>query len=191
MRGMKCLICGMTINEQNYNRNELSYTPINEKEDIKYCPFCGVSIDYISYKNDIYQIDVRSLDGQSVRILNNAMKLEIFNAEYYEEASKMAKDEVVKDFFRDLRNIEIMHAQIHRRLGGFSELPKLHKPDYSKHTTDELLLAEAQKREDHAVAFYRKNSSKVNVSIVKEVFLALSGVEKQHKAIALRYQVEV
>ena len=108
------------------------------------------------------------------------MKLEVFNGEFYEEASKLAKCENNKKMFKDLSNIEFMHAKVHKRLGGFKKLPKLRKPDYKRLESDEVLLEEANKLEKHAIHFYDKYSKEVDSSIVKEVFNALSEVEKQH-----------
>ena len=40
---MKCLICGMNININNFNINNEGLLEENEREHIKYCPFCGVT----------------------------------------------------------------------------------------------------------------------------------------------------
>lgn len=109
--------------------------------------------------------------------------MEVFNYEFYKEAGKMARMEINKRLFEQLSSIELMHANIHRKLGGFNKLPNLFKPDYSKHETDGLLLQEAEKREKHAILFYRKKSSMVCNQIIQTVITALSEVEKQHEVI--------
>lgn len=186
MKELKCLVCGMKINEKNYNKNECSYVHKNEKNLIFSCPFCGV--DHKCLESDLsyerYMVEEKDLDEKSLKTLDKAMKLEIFNAEFYEEAYHLAQKENIKQLFKDLKNIEIMHAQIHKRLGRFDVLPKLHRPDYTKHNTDQLLLQETQKREKHASKFYIKNSKMVSSSVLKKVFKSLSEVETQHKWIA-------
>ncbi|WP_425448363.1 ferritin family protein [Dethiothermospora halolimnae] len=183
MDNTKCLICGMNITANSYNLNNSTFINENKKENIINCPFCGVDIIYIDKKKDIYDVDEDKLNAESLKILDKAMKLEVFNGEFYREASKLAKDKKVKKMLKDLSNIEFMHAKIHKRLGGFKELPKLRKPDYTKHNTDQLLLIEANKREKHAISFYNRKSKEISNEIIIEVFKALSDVEKQHMVI--------
>ncbi|KNF07912.1 rubrerythrin [Gottschalkia purinilytica] len=183
MSKFKCLICGMTINLESYGLNSNTFIKRNQKDNIINCPFCGVGKIYLGDEKDIYEVDNSNLDTKTLKVLDNAMKFEVFNGEFYEEASKLAKDKAVRELFKDLKNIEFMHARIHKRLGGFENLPKLHKPDYTRHNTDKLLLEEAQKREEHAIAFYKKNSEIVCSDIIRDIFQALSDVEKQHEII--------
>lgn len=183
MSELRCLICGMRIKSNSYDFNSYSFMEKNEKGRIINCPFCGVGKIYLDNEKKIYEVDNLNLDKESLKILDHAMKLEVFNGEFYEEASKLANDEEVKQTFKDLMNIELMHARIHKRLGGFESLPKLHRPDYSKYNTDRLLLEQAHKREEHAILFYKAKSDMVSNNIIKEVFSALSDVEKQHMII--------
>ncbi|WP_432402050.1 ferritin family protein [Wukongibacter sp. M2B1] len=180
MSKIKCLICGMNINPRSYELNSYSFLEKNEKGRIINCPFCGVGKIYLDDKKDIYMVDNKGLSEENLKILDHAMKLEVFNGEFYEEASRLADDEELKQTFKDLSKIEFMHAKIHKRLGGFEKLPKLHKPDYTRHNTDDLLLMEASHREEHAISFYEKNSHKISSNIVRQVFDALIDVEKQH-----------
>lgn len=183
MKRLKCLICGMYINDSSYRLNNDSFIEKNQENRIINCPFCGVSKIYLDSEKEIYRVEDKNLDIQSLQVLDHAMKLEVFNGEFYKEASELAIDDKAKKIFKDLSNIEFMHAKIHKRLGGFENLPKLHKPDYTKHNTDKLLFEEAYKREEHAILFYKKNSNKVFSNIIKDVFKALSDVEKQHETI--------
>lgn len=183
MSELRCLICGMVVIPNSYHVNSYSFTVKNEQGKIIYCPFCGVDKIYLDSEKQIYELDNKSLDKESLVILDHAMKLEVFNGEFYEEASILAKDEDVKQTFKDLMNIEFMHARIHKRLGGFKKLPKLHKPDYARYNTDDLLLEQAHKREEHAILFYKTKGVRVNSNTVKEVFKALCDVEKQHMVI--------
>jgi rubrerythrin len=178
----------MKIHPNTYDLNNYSFEEKNEKGKIINCPFCGVGKIYLDDEKGIYHVAHDTLDEESLKVLDHAMKLEVFNGEFYKEASYLAKDGEVRKLFKDLSNIEFMHARVHKRIGGFKELPKLHKPDYeSRLNTDKLLLEEACKREEHAIAFYKKNSVRVCSDLVKEIFKALSDVEKQHENIADKY----
>lgn len=181
MSELRCMICGMKVNKNNYMINDNSFTEKNKEDSIIYCPFCGVGSRYLSAKDEEYK--VKSLNEEIIKILDNAMKLEVFNGEFYREASKLAVSEEVKKLFKDLSSIEFFHARVHMRIGGFDTLPSLHKPDYGKHNTDELLLLEASKREKHAVHFYERYKNKISDKRLQEILDALSEVEKQHIAI--------
>ncbi|MTI65005.1 MAG: metal-iron-binding protein [Firmicutes bacterium] len=177
---MRCLVCGMKVNTKNFDLNKYSFIKGNEKENIIYCPFCGAHKIYFDQKDEVYSVNKEKLDKQSLKILDMAMKLEVFNGEFYKEASKLAKTERVSKIFKDLSNIEFMHAKVHKRLGGFSKLPKLNKPDYTRHDTDRKLLDVAKDREKHAINFYKKYEEKISSEIILKIFKALTDVEKQH-----------
>ena len=188
---MKCLICGMNINIKNFDINNEGLLEENEREHIKYCPFCGVAYKYLKAegysKSEMYKVDTESLDENTLVILDHAMKLEIFNSEFYKSAGKLAHSDNVKETFEALSKIEKMHAIVHQKLGGFKELPKLVDIDYSKHENDKSLMELAANREIHATAFYEKYAKKICNSIVKEVLVALSEVEHDHIQIARNY----
>ncbi|MBZ9688372.1 ferritin-like domain-containing protein [Clostridium estertheticum] len=184
---MKCLICGMNINVNNFNVNNEGLLEENESEHIKYCPFCGVSSNYLIPEGEIYKVPAESLDENTIIILDHAMKLEIFNSEFYKAAVKLSHSLAVKETFQALSKIEYMHAIVHQKLGGFKQIPVLVNIDYSKHKSDKSLMDLAESREIHAAMFYEKQGKKVNNSIVKQVFRALSEVERDHIQIARNY----
>ena len=183
---MRCLICGMNINVNNFDMNNKSLLEENEIEHMKYCPFCGVTSKYLKSKDEaeVYKVDSQCLDKNTLGILERAMKLEIFNSEFYSAAAQLAQEAGVKETFEDLSKIEKIHAIVHQRLGGFKELPKLAVIDYSKHKNDISLMQLAEDREIHAVKFYEKYSKEINNLVVKEVLVALSEVERGHIQIA-------
>ncbi|MCJ7688856.1 MAG: ferritin family protein [Clostridiaceae bacterium] len=182
---MKCLICGMDININNFNINSKGLLEDNESECVKYCPFCGVNTKYIKVENEeIFDARVKRLDPSTLVILDHAMKLEIFNSDFYKAAAVLASSVEVKETFEALSKIERMHAIVHMKLGGFKELPKLVNIDYSKHKTDKSLMNLAEDREIHASQFYEKKLKKIVDPNVKEVFIALSQVERDHIKIA-------
>lgn len=180
MEELICIVCGMRVNSRNSLMNRYSFLESNTEEHIINCPFCGVSSRYLFNVAEALKTDIEGLDAESLKVLDCAMKLEVFNGEFYQEASKMAQSVEAARMFEDLSRIELMHARVHMKFGGFPSLPRLHKPDYSKHNSDELLLLEASKRERHAVHFYSRNSSKVNSHVLRRAFAALAEVEKQH-----------
>lgn len=183
MKQVKCLICGMNVNVKNYMLNEDTLLQKNDKEHFINCPFCGVGKIYLRNDKAEFKVEAKELDDITLKILDKAMKLEIFNGDFYEEASRLSKKENIKKLFKELSFVEYIHAKVHKELGNFKEMPKLHKPDYTKHNTDDLLLEEARKREEHAIKFYKKNSQLVSSEVVKQVLVALADVEKQHEII--------
>ncbi|MBU3144764.1 ferritin-like domain-containing protein [Clostridium sp. CF012] len=190
---MKCLICGMNININNFSMNKVGLLETNERDHIKYCPFCGVSAVYLkpedemNFKEEMYKVPVENLDKDTLIILEHAMKLEIFNSEFYKAAVKLAHSLDVKETFEALSKIEYVHALVHQKLGGFKQIPTLVNIDYSKHKSDKSLMDLAENREIHAVMFYEKQGGKINNSIVKQVFHALAEVEREHIQIARNY----
>ncbi|GCD11802.1 ferritin family protein [Clostridium tagluense] len=190
---MKCLICGMNININNFNVNNQGLLETNESDHIKYCPFCGVSATYLkpedetNFKEEIYKVPTESLDENTLIILEHAMKLEIFNSDFYKAAAKLAHSLAVKETFVALSKIEYVHAIVHQKLGGFKQIPTLVDIDYSKHKSDKSLMELAENREIHAARFYEKQGNKINNTIIKEVFHALWSVEREHIQIARNY----
>jgi rubrerythrin len=185
MKNVKCMICGMIINERNYFLNSSGIMNENSGGKIASCPFCGVDSQYLNEYGIVWWDKVGSMDSLSGKIIDHAMKLEVFNGDFYKRASEMAREERLKKMFLELSNIEFMHARIHQKLGGFQSLPVLKELDYSRLSTDSLLLEEARKREGHAVAYYSKYGGKVTDEALQEVFKALSKVEEEHISLTM------
>lgn len=177
---LKCKICGMDINERNYNYNEAAFINKNSRDNIIYCPFCGVGQDYLSEENEVLKIESNLLDEKTLKILDHAVKLELFNGDFYNTAAGMVKDAEVKKIFKSLAKIEIFHSRIHQRLGGFNEAFNLSKVSYARYDTDEALLELAKQKEEHAVSYYERYKHEINNKRLFEVFEALAVVEKEH-----------
>lgn len=180
MSGLRCIICGMKIDERNYNFNYSGIINKNDRENIVTCPFCGVAADCLTLEEDTYFNTVKDIDSVTLKILDHAMKLEVFNGEFYREAASLASKESLKNMFEALSKIELMHARVHQKLGGFEKLPVLQKIDYSKLNSDSILIESARKREEHAIAYYSKYINDLCDDRIKTVFNALSAVEKEH-----------
>lgn len=180
MTELFCTVCGMKINSKNYNINKEAFTLYNTIDDIKFCPFCGAPIGYIEKKEENLIYTNIKLDSEALKIIDHAVKLEIFNGDFYKKAAVLAHDKSVKNMFNSLSNIEYMHAKIHNKISGFKSFPVLKDMDYSKYNTDEILLNMACKREKHAVEYYEKYIDYIDNGNVKIIFKVLSEVEKGH-----------
>lgn len=170
----------MEINEKNYNFNELAFTNKNSINNIMYCPFCGVDERYLSEDDDIIMVESNLLNENVLKILDHAVKLELFNGDFYNTAARMSKSDEVKRTFEALARIEIFHSKIHQRLGGFSKAPNLNKVNYDRYNSDNALLELAKQKEEHAVAYYEKYKNEVDDYKLVEIFEALADVEKEH-----------
>lgn len=177
---MKCKICGVEINEKNYNYNEVAFINKNSIDNIIYCPFCGVSKKYLSEENEIIAVEGKLLSENALKILDHAVKLELFNGDFYNTAARMSKSEDIKRIFEALEKIEIFHSKIHQRLGGFTQTPNLNKISYDKYDSDNALLELAKQKEEHAVGYYEKYKNEVNDNNLFEIFEALADVERDH-----------
>ena len=175
-----CSICGMIINEKNYNFNEDAFLSKNDVTEIKYCPFCGASKEFLIEDGKILSVDSKSLNKETLKVLDHAVKLELFNSEFYAEAAKMADKLQIKKTFESLSRIENFHAKVHQKIGGFKELPKLSKVSYQKYDSDDLLLDLARQKEEHAVKFYQTNKGVVKDDNILKIFDALIRVEEDH-----------
>lgn len=177
---MICMVCGMQINDTNYSLNSEAFLERNLPGVIKYCPFCGVKHKYLSVENKTYSVEPENLDENILKIIDHAVKLEIFNADFYKKAALIAKNKEVKHMFNAISKIEYMHSRIHQKLGGFTETPVLVNMSYDKYSNDEQLLEMACNREKHAVNYYKKYSAQLKDPVLINIFRALSDVEKEH-----------
>lgn len=179
MKKLVCAICGMEINDKNYNFNSAAFLNENSMDNIKYCPFCGVKSNFISEQGKMIDIDRNTLDKNAIKIIDHAVKLEIFNGDFYKEASMLAEKPELKKMFKALSVIEYTHARIHKYLAGIFQDPVLSKLDYSKYN-DDMLLDTARKREIHAVEYYKRYRNSINSPVIKSIFDALAEVETAH-----------
>lgn len=176
-----CKVCAMAINHKNYGVNEAGLPEKNEAEEILYCPFCGAGREYFTEdKKEIYSIGSGGLSPEDNILLDHAAKLEIFNGDFYEEAVKRSQSPEVKEMFAALSKIEYIHARIHLRLLGKKEKPELKKMSYERLKTDKDFIKEANEREKHAVAFYKKSMKNTENNIIKKVMEALMKIEGDH-----------
>jgi rubrerythrin len=170
----------MEVNEKNFNFNELAFKSRNSVDNIIHCPFCGVGKEYLSEDDEIITVESNLLSEDALKILDHAVKLDLFNGDFYNTAANMSKSHEVKKIFEALAKIEIVHSKIHQRLGGFVKSPNLNKVNYDKYNSDNALLKLAEQKEEHAVGYYEKYKKEVNNDNLLEIFEALAEVEKEH-----------
>jgi Uncharacterized conserved protein len=170
----------MEINEKNYNFNEAAFINKNSIDNIIYCPFCGVGKEYLSEDNEIITVETSLLNENTLKILDHAVKLEMFNGDFYNTAAEMAKDSELKKTFEALSKIEIFHSKLHQKLGGLTKAPALNKVNYDRYDSDNALLDLAKQKEEHAVSYYEKYKKEVNDDILVKFFEALADVERDH-----------
>ncbi|MGO5065239.1 metal-iron-binding protein [Clostridium sporogenes] len=180
MQRLFCNICGIEINERNYNLNKEAFLSENTIDSIKFCPICGAPIKYLSKERFVYKLEEKELNGEVFKILDHAVKLEVFNRDFYKKASELAKDEKVSKLFKALANIEYGHAMVHKNLAGIKEMPKLTEINYDKYDNDNILLEMAEKREEHAINYYNKYGKDINLKTLNIVFEVLKNVEIDH-----------
>lgn len=177
---MKCLICGMEISLKSINVNKSAFLKSNSDSVIYYCPFCGAINEYIVDGDKMDLLSNNKLNDVELKIIEHAMKLEIFNGDFYKQASELASSKEIKDMFSALSRIEYTHARIHQKLCGYSELPQLNKLDYKRYQNDEELLQQAKLREMHAIHYYNKYEGNIENPNVKVILKELKRVEEEH-----------
>jgi len=181
MKNVFCKVCGMAINDKNFTINNNALPGGNSEEHYEYCPFCGAHrVYFCESREEIYAIGKDELNLKELQILDHATKLEIFNGDFYMEASIRAMNDENKVMFRELANIEYVHAKVHMKLAGTLKKPELRKIDYSRLKNDEEFIKEANTRERHAVSFYEKGIANSEDKTVKEVLKAFMEIEKDH-----------
>lgn len=171
-----CSICGMIINEKNIDINKEAF--INS--EILHCPFCGAGKEYIKEDEKPVINSAKAENEAERKVIDHAMKLEIFNGDFYASASKMVKNKELEKMFKSLSSIEFTHANVHRKIIGEARLPEITQIDYSKYDTDEKLKEQANIREKHAVAYYEKYMKTMDNNIIAGILKALSKVEIEH-----------
>jgi rubrerythrin len=171
----------MEINNKNLNVNRAAFIGGNNEETVEFCPFCGATKQYLVEEGDNLEFyKSEELDSSTLRILDHAVKLELFNSDFYRKAAVLAEEIRIKDMFKDLARIEYIHAKIHLRLGGFTEVPKLAEISYDRYENDTSLVEQAKLREVHAVDYYRKYMNSVCNEYVRKILKVLEAVEKEH-----------
>lgn len=162
MKIFTCRICGEV-----YLGSEIPHS----------CPFCGVLNKYLRLAHAWEDENDIKLSEISRNNLEEAVKLEVSNAEFYKCISKTAKSQEIRLMFKGLFKVEREHADV------FVKLLKLENPEIRNIEcggSDEEFLNDSLAREKRAVAFYAKAMNEAAEPRVREVFEAIMNVEKDH-----------
>jgi rubrerythrin len=170
----------MEISPKSINVNENAFLNSNSEGEIFYCPFCGAVKEYIVDDNKSDLLNNNNLNETELKIIDHAMKLEIFNGDFYKQASELASSIKIKNMFAALSRIEYTHARIHQKLCGYNKLTQLQKIDYARYEGEMELLEQAKLREKHAVDYYNKYEAAIENLNVKVILKELKRVEEEH-----------
>ena len=144
------------------------------------CPFCGAPAKCIILAENWVEPDFPKLSEASRSLLEDSLKMEIENAQFYRCAMSGAKEPLPKAMFSALARIETGHVSVTCRLLGRSEESIADNPGCCSAASPEEHLREALRREQEGVEFYRTAAESAEEERVKEVFTALVEVEADH-----------
>ncbi|HBG82126.1 TPA: ferritin [candidate division CPR2 bacterium] len=167
MKIFRCRICGDTY--------------LGHKKPTN-CPFCGANLRYLVPGSQWEDENDVVLSTISQRNLEEALKIEVSNAEFYKCAAAQSKDVELAGMFKALSKIEAEHASIHAKLLKMDSHGDVYRSD-ACNGDDEKNLEESLLRETNAVDRYTLFASQSEEPRVKEVFEALAEIEKDHIAL--------
>jgi rubrerythrin len=141
------------------------------------CPFCGAHKGYIKDTNEAkvdFDLELNDTDKANAEY---ALKVEISNATFYACASKNSEDEYGRLLFKALSKVEAEHASIWKKILKLDTIPE---GDDTCSNANNKNLAESHARETKAIQFYSKAANEAKNARIKELFLALVEIEKDH-----------
>lgn len=151
------------------------------------CPFCGAHDDFILVASFFVEPTVGALSDQDVKDLLAARELEIKNTNFYKGAAKVARKE--GDFghegmFKILSKVEKEHdsalKKVLRTLPEPPPAPEIPGLDQQHAATTAENLEAANAREQRAVKLYTEMAWRTANPRVRELFLGIAEVEKDH-----------
>ena len=164
MKIFRCRICGDTYLGHKCPTN---------------CPFCGAHAKYIVYAEQWRNENDIALTAVSQKNLEEALKIEVSNAEFYKCAAATTTNPVLAGMFKALSKIEAEHASLHSKLLKMDSLDNFYKSDACG-LDDSKNIEESLRREKNAVEKYTLFASQAHEPRAKEVFEALAEIEKDH-----------
>ncbi len=141
------------------------------------CPFCGAKQKYIKIVKKAkvnWDVELNETDKTNVE---RALQVELSNAAFYGCAEKKTDDEEGKLLFKILKKVEAEHASIWRKILKLEKTDSLNEECFIENNQN---LEESHRREEKAIAFYRKAEKEATNKRVKEIFKALIEVEEDH-----------
>ncbi len=143
-----------------------------------HCPFCGAHQPYMIEAKD-FEIPEYTLTDVSRNNLEEALKLEVSNAEFYFCAASRSDNVADATMFKRLGKIESEHSST------IAKELKIPSPDISRDKdmcSDENVgnLAESHQREASAISHYTKFLGEATEGRINEVFKAIIEIENDH-----------
>ncbi|MBA3066663.1 ferritin [bacterium] len=141
------------------------------------CPFCGAHKQYIKEVSDAkvsFDVELNEKDKANAE---HALAVEVSNATFYFCASQKAEDKEGKLLFKALGKVEAEHASIWKKILKLNSIPE-GKDTCRESKSDNL--KESRERETRAIGFYRKAAEESANERMKQLFIALVEIEKDH-----------
>ncbi len=143
-----------------------------------HCPFCGAHQPYMIEAKD-FEIPEYTLTDVSRNNLEEALKLELGNAEFYFCAAGRSDNVADATMFKRLGKVESEHAST------IAKELKISSPDISRdkdmcNNENVGNLAESHQREASAIEHYIKFLGEATEERIKEIFTAIIEIEKDH-----------
>ena len=146
------------------------------------CPFCGAKSKYIVPISQYQDYELKELIGISRKNLEESLKLEIDNTQFYTCISKSSSNFEIQKLFKALAKVEWEHASMVCKMLGIKK-PPLEEKD-TCFNSDKKNLQDFQRREKLAVERYSKFANEAIEQKVKVNFHALVEIESDHLAIS-------
>ncbi len=141
------------------------------------CPFCGAHKGYIKdVKEAEVNFDLELTDTDKANA-EYALKVEISSAAFYACAAKNSEDEYGRLLFKALSKVEAEHASIWKKILKLDTIPE---GNDTCGDTNSKNLAESHTRETNAIQFYDKAAAESENERIKQLFLSLVEIEKDH-----------
>ena len=143
-----------------------------------HCPFCGAHQQYMIEAGD-FELPEYTLTDVSRRNLEEALDLEIGNAEFYFCAAASADNVADATMFKRLGKVESEHAStIVKELNKQSPDINRDKDMCSGMNPDNL--KESNQRETNAIVHYTRFLDEATEERIKEIFTSIIEIEKDH-----------
>lgn len=148
------------------------------KSKPKTCPYCGAQEEYLKKLENFERLMPEDISDESRENIEEAIKLEIDNAKFYDCAYRKTEDESEAAIFKRLKKIEAEHAEF---LAEIIDVPEEEIPSYEECAENAIEnYQEAHERENRAIQSYSQFAHDAENSEVKEIFEALVDIETDH-----------
>ena len=142
------------------------------------CPFCGVATGQLLFAHEWEDKNIGvELSEKSRKNIEEALQLELSNTAFYFCAADKLINKEASKMFKGLAKVEREHASVFRKLLKLETMPEV-KEDCPNDPAE--CIEDSYRREVRAVAFYGKALGEATEPRIREVFMAIMNVEKDH-----------